>query len=310
MKTKKYRQLFGNLLAGGDIDAELYTQLNRQIDISGKMTKEIYRYFVLELERLGKLNTYATPYNTSNEASTDGAYVYMPTGFFQKVLSVFLRFVFSVFGPVAARLVYGVRVKGRENLKGVKGAVTVSNHISYADVLLLKTALRKRIFFTSAPHNNKIGLKGIALKCGGVLPIPTTLSANKNFYSALKIAAEKGWAIHFYPERAMWLDYKKPRPFKKGAFFYAAKMNVPVVPIFYCYRKKGFFRRLLGLHAPITAYVLEPVLKDETKASRCADEAMRIETELRFKTKYEEFYGEELLYLNGETLPSRQTGSF
>ena len=30
----------------------------------------------------------------------------------------------------------------------------------------------------------------------------------------------------------MWFNYRKPRNLKRGAYYYAAKNNVPIVPIF------------------------------------------------------------------------------
>ena len=60
----------------------------------------------------------------------------------------------------------------------------------------------------------------------------------------------------------MWLNYPYPRPFLSGAFTLAARNNVPVVPMFYAYRKKGFLRRLLHMHAPMTAYILPAVYPD------------------------------------------------
>ena len=35
-----------------------------------------------------------------------------------------------------------------------------------------------------------------------------------------------------YPEQSMWWNYRKPKPLKKGAYTFAAKNHVPVLPCF------------------------------------------------------------------------------
>lgn len=35
-----------------------------------------------------------------------------------------------------------------------------------------------------------------------------------------------------YPEQEMWFNYRKPRPVKRGAYYYAAKANVPIISCF------------------------------------------------------------------------------
>ena len=35
-----------------------------------------------------------------------------------------------------------------------------------------------------------------------------------------------------YPEQEMWFNYRKPRPPKRGAYYFAAKCGVPVISCF------------------------------------------------------------------------------
>ena len=49
---------------------------------------------------------------------------------------------------------------------------------------------------------------------------------------AIDVLVKKKSYILIYPEQYMWWNYKKPRPFKDGAFRFACKHNCPVVPCF------------------------------------------------------------------------------
>ena len=42
----------------------------------------------------------------------------------------------------------------------------------------------------------------------------------------------RGEFVLIYPEQEMWFNYRKPRPPKRGAYYYAAKLNVPVISCF------------------------------------------------------------------------------
>ena len=53
-----------------------------------------------------------------------------------------------------------------------------------------------------------------------------------NFTSAVNRLLKRGESILIYPEQEMWWNYKKPRPFKVGAFKMACRAGVPVLPTF------------------------------------------------------------------------------
>ena len=52
------------------------------------------------------------------------------------------------------------------------------------------------------------------------------------FTEATNTLLKKGNFVLFYPEQAMWWNYRKPRPVKPGAYKFAVKNNVPVLPCF------------------------------------------------------------------------------
>jgi len=69
----------------------------------------------------------------------------------------------------------------------------------------------------------------------------------------------EGNFVLIYPEQSMWWNYRKPKPLKPGAYMFAAKNNVPVLPCFITMKdsdimgEDGFFVQEYTIHigAPI-----------------------------------------------------------
>ena len=53
-----------------------------------------------------------------------------------------------------------------------------------------------------------------------------------DFSDILEEKLNKKQFILIYPEQEMWFNYKKPRPPKPGAYYYAAKNNVQIISCF------------------------------------------------------------------------------
>ena len=54
----------------------------------------------------------------------------------------------------------------------------------------------------------------------------------KEFPAQIKSALDNNSFVLIYPEQEMWFNYRKPRPPKRGAYHFAAKLNVPVISCF------------------------------------------------------------------------------
>ena len=239
------------------------------------------------------------PFGT--HAIPDANFKYRQKGF-DAFCTAFIRGFLKVVAPLFLKAVYGCRVVGKENLKALKGkgAICVTNHISYLDTLFARAAIGQfRGFFTMAHLNNKTGIAGWFLRHGGMWPFSPNLAAMKNLMHEMDARLKEGKIIHFYAEQAMWVNYQKPRPMKDGAFYYAVKYKVPVLPVFFTFRKnkRGHMRRL-------RVHILPAVYADETlpRAARIAK--MKADAEAAWKECYEAAYGVPLTYL-----PDRRTGS-
>ena len=217
------------------------------------------------------------------------------TGKDRRIGTFLLRVGMAALAPLVLKVAYGCKVVGRENLKaiGKSGAVCVSNHIAFLDTLFVRQAVGYfRSFHTMGAENNKKGLGGAFIRRGGMLPLSYNLAAMRNFNREVDRLLKAGKIVNFYAEQAMWVNYQKPRPMKEGAFYYAVRSNVPVLPVFFTFKKDkfGHMRRLV-------IHILPAVYADEALPRKEKMRALKAGAEEAWKTCYEEAYGVGLEYL-------------
>lgn len=203
-----------------------------------------------ELEREGRFDVDMNEVHRTFDAQpTGGDFEYLPKRPSEKFRRLWLLSVVSAVGPVINFFASGVKVRGKKNLRALKGkgAISVCNHVLTLDTLILKNALGPfRLFNTGSYYLMKKGWAGRIFKAGGFLPVGTTLQDMKKLQEAIGELVQKGKIVNFYPEHALWPGYKRIRPFKAGAFHYAAKFGVPVLPVFIGFRMtklRKFFHR-------------------------------------------------------------------
>lgn len=307
MNTKKYLALFGSMAEKGEIPRELYDLLVAEIAADkGKMTKRVYALFLDELEKRGLFDADGAPFDTKNSARTDGNYVYeRPKNPFWRLAHFFWSTVFKFVGYVGGGIVFGVwRVKDRKKLKKLGACITLSNHVGYLDAVLTVRARGMRCqYIIVAPHNCKHNLGGHILKMGGEIPLPTSIQGTRVFNSRLEHVARKNAAIHVYPEQSMWIGYKKPRPYKDGAFMFADKLDIPVVPMLYCFKQPRGLRKLLHLKKAVIK-IGEPLYADKSLPVKQRRDELKARAESSAKALYASFYGAPPTY---STITEEQT---
>ena len=247
----------------------------------------------LEKEKKFDIDINAGEYLFVQNQEPNHRYIY--NRFFDKVYYIFLRTIIFIFAPIVNFFTYRLKVEGRKNLKDVKktGAIVVSNHVALLDTLMIKQAVFKRIFFIGAEHNNKKGFGGYTIKILGFLPLSSQFSNQKNLDISVSYYLSKNKLIHMAPEQAMWRGYKKIRPFKNGAFHYAVKNNVPVLPMVVLLRKPNKWDKLMGRRFKVTLKILPKVdINNElTNKEKILDLKDRVrESIIKIAN---EFYGEE-----------------
>lgn len=123
--------------------------------------------------------------------------------------------------------------------KNLRGAIITSNHFSPFEntvirLLTMKLKIKHPAIISQTTNFATKGAIGFLMKYCDTVPIsaePRYLA--RDFLSVLKEKLTvKEQPILLYPEQEMWFNYRKPRPPKNGAYFYAAKLNVPILSCF------------------------------------------------------------------------------
>lgn len=209
-------------------------------------------------------------------------------------------------------------MEGGENLRLLKdtGAVITCNHFGIPDNYILyhciqKSLKKKRLYkvIREGNYTGFSGLFGFLFRNCNTLPLSSNRRTMVNFMSAADTLLKRGEAVLIYPEQGMWWNYRKPRPFKIGAFKIAARAGVPVVPAFVT--MKDDETKLDEHNYPLqhyTLHVMPPVYPDKTLSEKQAAEKMKEDTFALYKAKYEEVYGVPLAYLKEESAEESKTG--
>ena len=243
------------------------------------------------LERGGHFNVAYMPQSDYIMPTED--YPFRPHGW-GKFATAFWRTLMQVIGTPIMKLVYGAKVVGKENLRalGKQGAICICNHFNYLDTLFVRQAVgHYRSYHTMAPCNNKRGIGGHIIRQGGMLPFSADLNAMRKLMKEMDALLKEGKIINFYAEQAMWYNYQKPRPMKEGAFHYAVKFSVPVLPLFCTFQKskKGRIHRL-------RIHIMPAIYPDAALPRSARTEKMMEEAQLSWKNCYEQAYGIPLEY--------------
>lgn len=244
------------------------------------------------LERYRRFDFDYIPFGNS-WSMPDGTFRYRQP-WYGRIATGFWRTLMFLFGPILIGVAYGARVEGRKNLRALKGkgAIVVTNHFSYLDTLFVRQAIGHfRSFHTMAPWNNKGGVGGHIIRHGGMWPFSSNLAATKNLMKEMERQLGRGKLVNFYAEQALWTNYQKPRPMKEGAFRYADRYGVPVLPVFCTFRKdkRGHIRRL-RIHILPAVYAEADLPRSERIGK------MREDAERAWRECYERSYGIELRY--------------
>ncbi len=197
------------------------------------------------------------------------------------------------------------KIEGEEYLESAlkNGAIIICNHFSAFDNYIIFHCIRKYLprkylykVIREGNYTNFPGLYGFFFKHCNTLPLSSNRKTMGKFLSAVKELLARGESILIYPEQAMWYNYKKPRPYKIGAFKIAFKNNVPILPLFISMEDDI---RLDNDGYPIqrhTLHIMPPISPDITLSENEGALKMMNEAFNLSKEKYEEVYHKPLSY--------------
>lgn len=202
---------------------------------------------IRQLERERRFDVDVIPYRTDDALPIDENYDYFLSRWYDKFFHyLIIGFLFLLVRPVLF-FGCGFRLRGKEKIKDIKSAIVVSNHAHYLDCLMVETLYNYfKIFHTGAGFNTKKDIRGKLMKYVGYLPLNGSYGAQKNLmFRIRRHSVPRRVCAFFIPNMRSGRGIKKPRPFKNGAFRYAVKYNVPVIPSFITFestRMRKFFR--------------------------------------------------------------------
>ena len=139
-------------------------------------------------------------------------------------------------------------IVGLENLTNYTGeaAIITANHFSPVDSTVVryltnKIGKRRHLSIVVAETNVFMrGNLGWLLKNVNTMPFTNDLTyLEQNFNPALANRFKRKHVVLFYPEQEMWPGYTRPRPLKGGAYHYASKFLVPIIPTFITNKKEN-----------------------------------------------------------------------
>lgn len=196
-------------------------------------------------------------------------------------------------------------IEGTENLTALKkGAILTCNHFSPFDNYIIFHCIRKYLprkylykIIQESNYTSFPGMYGFLFRHCDTLPLSSNRRTMINFMSAVNTLLERGETILIYPEQAMWWNYKKPRPFKPGAFKMAYRANVPVLPTFITMKEDA--TRLEESGYPLqrhTMHIMPAIYPDLSLGEKIGAQKMCDEAYKVCKEKYEEVYGVTLSY--------------
>ncbi len=259
--------------------------------------KEVIARYI-ECEKRGVFDEHVDPVDPATVLPVDENFPFIPQGMRKFKVWLDNTFIVNPYTLYENKAVLKTKVVGRENLKALKGGVIATcNHVFIFDCLAIKHALRgRKVRFTVAEFNNRKGFLGEMMRSSGILPITGKLKVVKKFTNAVEHYLLRDNVVVFYPEQAMWYLYDKPRPFKIGAFHYAVKFDVPILPMFITYRNSGKFDKE-GLEIKyFTVHILPPIYPDKSLPPKEDAERMKKADYEACCAVYEKVYGKPLVY--------------
>ena len=201
------------------------------------------------------------------------------------------RFIAERIADIATGRIHAkTELVGMERLELLpKGAIFTSTHYGPLDSTAVRKIIKKigggKLNIVSKVSNFAMtGLVGFLMNYTRTVPILA-----RDLAPEIAEMLKNDEYVLIYPEASMWFGYKKPRPHLPGAYYYAAKNFVPVVPIFTEMIEDGEDVRY-------RVHIGEPIFPDIQKTHRENARDM-CEEDFRFKrATYEKVYGKPLDY--------------
>lgn len=194
-------------------------------------------------------------------------------------------------------------IKGMENLKMVTGgAIITCNHFNPLDSTIIRKftrrARKKKLYIISQETNFAMkGFLGFLLKYTDTVPITSDRNYMQEVFEPFleSLLRRREWVL-IYPEQEMWFNYRKPRTPKRGAYYYAAKYQIPVISCFVEICDEGKKDTEEFRKVRYTLHILPPLFPESGKTVRENSIDMMEKDYEQKKSAYERIYGKKCTY--------------
>ncbi len=111
------------------------------------------------------------------------------------------------------------------------------------------------------------------------IPLADSYSDNLKFFSYIKSVLNENGIVRIFSESSMWPYYNEIRPFKKGAFYFAVKNNVPIIPFVILFKKTNKLKRIFHSQPELKIVICTPQYanKELDEKSQIIDLKSRVE---------------------------------
>ena len=232
---------------------------------------------------------------------------YLEKGIWQRLKRAFAYAVARRFvrGLIEEKKLIIKEIRGIENFRDLdSGAVITCNHFNAYDSFVMQLTYEasghtdRQLFrvIREGNYTSFTGFYGFLMRNCNTLPLSSDRHTLKKFTASVGRLLSDGHFVLIYPEQSMWWNYRKPRPLKSGAFMFAAKNSVPVLPCFITMRdsdiigEDGFFVQ------EYTVHVCKPIYPEAGLSYRKNMAMMMNKNFLLWRKIYESEYGMPLVY--------------
>ena len=201
-------------------------------------------------------------------------------------------------------------IRGIENIRNLhSGAIITCNHFNAFDsfaIQLVYDASEQsgRRFYRvirEGNYTNFPGFYGFLMRNCDTLPLSSNIHTMKKFMTAVDRLLKEGHFILVYPEQSMWWNYRKPKPLKNGAFMFAYRNNVPVLPCFITMKDSDIMGEDGFYVQEYTIHVGEPIYANPALPYKECVRDMMDRNFALWKNIYETEYQMPLIYDTEET---------
>ncbi len=128
-----------------------------------------------------------------------------------------------------SKLVFRIRISGRENFPKSGGFILATNHISYYDPPLVGSWAPRQVYFFAKQELFKNKLFGWLIRQTNALPVKAGSDRPSGAGDVARMSSGKGYGLTIFPEgtRSKTDDFLDPKP---GSGCWRCEAGCPIVP--------------------------------------------------------------------------------